>query len=114
MNKSFFKKLLLELIQSENPDLAGFRQYFKYTWYLVDGDGYTVTLLYQPDLCLFYENRKSGTHHIGVIDPANFSRDVHDFIHQIEKEFSESISPYQNQMIEEIERVILLYNNHSN
>lgn len=114
MNKSHFKKILLELLDNNEAGITQFKRFFKHIWYLVDGDGYTVILLYQPDLCLFYENRNLGTFHIDVIDPMNFSKDVNDFIHEIENEFNESLSPYQNQMVEEIERVILLYNNQLN
>lgn len=114
VKKPFFKKLLQELIQSENPDFSKITKYFQYTWYLVDGDGFTVILMYNPELCMYYENRKSGAFHVDVIDPKDFSRDVNDFIHYVEAEFNEPLSLYKSQMLEEIERVILLYINQSN
>lgn len=82
---------------------------FKHLWYLVDGDGFSLTLVYNPDFCIVYENRKSKVLCFEVIDPKNFAQEVTDFIEKVDREFDESLCSLQSRIISEIEKVILVH-----
>ena len=102
--KDLLDKVLLE---DREGDFQEFMAQFDYTHCLVDGDGYSIDLLYSnKHMAVYYYHRQKNEAYISILGIVDWKIEMMRFLAGINQFFAHDLSPFEPRMILETDRLI--------